>query len=276
MSARSITIIEAISLVLESRMMTVDEIYSSIIDKGLYKFGAKNPKGVVNSEIRRHCIDLDFPTAHPVKYFCISSVRDGKPVFGLLNDKRVKAKEVRIESNAGLTDEDDLPEERVEKAISKYNAKIKSELMDKIMHHEPEFFERLVVDLLLKMGYGYDNKSGAVVGKSHDGGIDGIINEDKLGLDRIYIQAKRYAQDHKVTRPDLQSFVGAMEGVQKGVFLTTSAFTKDGMEYISKLQHKNIKLIDGELLLDYMLKYEVGVQVLKTYSIMKTDEDYFV
>lgn len=271
MTTKNITIIEAINIVLENQNMTVDEIYSSIIDRNLYRFGAKNPKGVVNSEIRRHCVDLDFPTAHPVKYFCISAVRNGKPVFGLLNDKKVK-----IKVNPSLTDEDDLPEERVEKTISKYNSKIKSELMDKIMRHEPEFFERLVVDLLLKMGYGYDNKSGAVVGKSHDGGIDGIINEDKLGLDRIYIQAKRYAQDHKVTRPDLQSFVGAMEGVQKGVFLTTSTFTKEGMEYISKLQHKNIKLIDGELLLNYMLKYEVGVQVLKTYSIMKIDEDYFV
>ena len=271
MATKRITILEAINMVLENQTMTVDEIYSSIIDRGLYGFGAKNPKGVVNGEIRRHCVDLDFPTAHPVKYFHIVSVRNGKPVFGLLDDKKTKIKE-----NPDLTDEDDLPEERVEKAIGKYNAKIKSELMDKIMSHEPEFFERLVVDLLLKMGYGYDNQSGAVVGKSHDGGIDGIINEDKLGLDRIYIQAKRYAKDHKVTRPDLQSFVGAMEGVQKGVFITTSTFTKDGIEYILKLQHKNIKLIDGELLLSYMLKYEVGVQALKTYSIMKIDEDYFV
>lgn len=271
-TTKKMTIIEAISKVLQNENLTVDEIYFSIVDKELYKFGAKNPKGVVNGEIRRHCIDLNFPTAHPIKYFCIKSVKNGKPVFGLLNNKKDKI----VQKTPDFNDEDDLPEEKVEKAVDQYNSKIKIELMKKIMQNESEFFEKLVVELLLKMGYGYDNNSGAVVGKSHDGGIDGIINEDKLGLDRIYIQAKRYFSDNKVSRPILQSFVGAMEGVQKGVFLTTSTFTKDGIEYISKLQHKNIKLIDGELLLNYMVKYEVGVQVLKTYRIMKIDEDYFV
>lgn len=125
------------------------------------------------------------------------------------------------------------------------------------------------------MGYGYDESSGIVVGKSHDGGIDGIINEDKLGLDLIYVQAKRYDKKTKVSRPVLQAFVGAMEGIQKGVFLTTSSFTLEAEKYIKNLQHKYIKLIDGETLLSFMLKYEVGVEVVKTYNILKVDEDYF-
>lgn len=143
------------------------------------------------------------------------------------------------------------------------------------MAKEPGFFEQLVVNLLLKMGYGYDESSGIVVGKSHDGGIDGIINEDKLGLDLIYVQAKRYDKKTKVSRPVLQAFVGAMERIQKGVFLTTSSFTLEAEKYIKNLQHKYIKLIDGETLLSFMLKYEVGVEVVKTYNILKVDEDYF-
>ena len=123
-----------------------------------------------------------------------------------------------------------------------------------------------MVDLLLKMGYGYDKNSGIVTGKPHDGGIDGIISEDKLGLDLIYIQAKRFANGNKVTRHDLQAFIGAMEHINKGVFITTSSFTR---------QQKNIKLIDGNLLADLLVKYEVGVAAAQTFKLYKLDTEYF-
>lgn len=125
------------------------------------------------------------------------------------------------------------------------------------------------------MGYGYDNSAGKVVGRSHDGGIDGIISEDKLGLDLIYIQAKRYKKSIVVGRKELQAFVGAMEGVEKGVFITTSKFTKEGLDYIEKIQHKHISLIDGDRLCELMVKNEVGVQSIKVYNLFKIDEDFF-
>ena len=171
--------------------------------------------------------------------------------------------------------EDELPEETVERTISDYNKKIKAQLLTKIMNNNPAFFEQLVVTLLLKMGYGYDKNSGLVVGGAHDGGIDGIISEDKLGLDQIYIQAKRYARDNTVGRKELQAFIGAMQGVEKGVFFTTSSFTSEGKAFINTIQGKHVRLIDGEMLLDFMLKYEVGVKSLKDYRILKIDDEYF-
>ena len=125
-----------------------------------------------------------------------------------------------------------------------------------------------MVDLLLKMGYGYDKNSGIVTGKPHDGGIDGIISEDKLGLDLIYIQAKRFANGNKVTRHDLQAF-------NKGVFITTSSFTRSAIQFIEKQQQKNIKLIDGNLLADLLVKYEVGVAAAQTFKLYKLDTEYF-
>lgn len=270
---KKMTIIEAIRTVLlkNGSGMTVEEIFDKIIENKLYTFGAKNPRAVVNGEIRCHCSDLNFPTANPVKYFFIQTVKDKKPVYYVIGKQQEKTT-INI---AEIEDEDILPAEKVDLAIKSYDEKIKGALWDKIMAKEPGFFEQLVVNLLLKMGYGYDESSGIVVGKSHDGGIDGIINEDKLGLDLIYVQAKRYDKKTKVSRPVLQAFVGAMEGIQKGVFLTTSSFTLEAENYIKNLQHKYIKLIDGETLLSFMLKYEVGVQVVKTYNILKVDEDYF-
>ena len=129
--------------------------------------------------------------------------------------------------------------------------------------------------MLLEMGYGYDKNSGIVVGGPHDGGIDGIIYEDKLGLDLIYIQAKRYNKSVNVGRRDLQAFVGAMEKIQKGVFITTSSFTREAQKYINSQQQKSIKLIDGDMLADIMLKYGLGVKKIGEFSIFKLDSDYF-
>jgi len=148
-------------------------------------------------------------------------------------------------------------------------------VFDSVINNTPAFFEHLVMDLLLAMGYGTDKTSGVVTGRSHDGGIDGIISEDKLGLDLIYIQAKRYDPSNKVGRKELQAFIGAMEHVQKGVFITTSSFTKEAMSFIEKQQQKNIKLIDGKLLSDLLVKYEVGVIAAQYFKVYKLDTEYF-
>lgn len=270
------TIIQAIKTILNEHQsgLGVDEIYERIIQQGLYNFAAKNPKGVVNGEIRRHCLGLDFPTASPVKHFYIVRIDRKKPIYNVI-EKYVAATDEKVEKKLKTIESDELPEEKVENVINSYNNKVKEALINKIMEQDPSFFEQLVVDLLLRMGYGYDKNAGTVVGGSHDGGIDGIISEDKLGLDLIYIQAKRYEKGNTIGREKLQAFVGAMNGVDKGVFLTTSSFSKEAQRYADALQNKHIRLIDGEQLCEYMLKYEVGVHSIRTYKLFKIDEDFF-
>lgn len=152
---------------------------------------------------------------------------------------------------------------------------VQKQVFDCVMNNSPQFFEHLVIDLLLDMGYGADKSSGVVTGRSHDGGIDGIISEDKLGLDLIYIQAKKYSPAKKIGRKEIQAFIGAMEHVKKGVFITTSGFTREARSFVSKQQQKSIKLIDGELLADLLIKYGVGVSVVQSFSLFKLDTDYF-
>ena len=125
------------------------------------------------------------------------------------------------------------------------------------------------------MGYG-NGKDGVVVGKPNDGGIDGIIREDRLGLETIYLQAKRYTPGNNIGRREIQSFVGAMQNVNKGVFITTSAFSKEAQEYADNQQQKNLRLIDGDLLTQLMIKYRVGVESKISFDIFEIDNDYFI
>lgn len=267
------TIVEAISCVLQEskKGMTSLEIYKKIVKEGLYVFGAKQPVAVVNGQIRRRCLGLDFPTAYPTKMFKINGYKGKKPLF-VLCDKKDDDKVQ--DNNVSYKEIDMLPEEKISTAVKEHIVNTRQQVFEHIYNNSPSFFEHLVMDLLLKMGYGYDKNSGVVTGRSHDGGIDGIINEDKLGLDLIYIQAKRYNDSNSVGRKEVQAFVGAMEKVQKGVFITTSKFTKDAVEFV-KRQPKNIKLIDGELLADLVVKYHVGINVVQTVEVYKVDSDYY-
>ena len=168
-----------------------------------------------------------------------------------------------------------LPEEKIDQTYLFYKSSLKTQIIDRILECHPSFFERLVLNLLLEMGYGFDDQSGEILGKSHDGGIDGVIYEDRLGLSKIYIQAKRNEAGNTIGRPVLQSFVGAMQDVQKGVFITTSTFTKEAREYAEKQQQKSLKLINGDLLADLMIKYGIGLEKVKTYVVYKLNEDFF-
>lgn len=268
------TIVEAIKKVLESSAggLTSREIYQKIIDANLYAFPAKKPDAVVNSIIRRHCLGLDFPTANAVKHFRIVSYKGKKPCYGLLDASSVSTSvdDIQKTDNSEL-----LPEEKIQVAYKAHLSSIEAELKRQIMNNHPSFFEKLIVDLLVKMGYGYDQSSGIVVGGPHDGGIDGIINEDKLGLDLIYLQAKRYKQGNSVGRQELQAFVGAMQNVQKGVFITTSSFTKEARQYAEQQQQKSLRLIDGNMLTMLMIKYEVGIVSEGTIRIYRLDTAYF-
>ena len=169
------------------------------------------------------------------------------------------------------------PEENLDKAYQRIRKSLASELLQNVVDLSPTFFERLVVELLVKMGYGGSIKdAGKAIGKSGDEGIDGTIKEDKLGLDIIYIQAKRWKPGNVVGRPELHKFVGALagQGAKKGIFITTSNFTKEALEYTPKNETK-IVLIDGEQLAQLMIDYNLGCTTQQTYELKKIDSDYF-
>lgn len=167
------------------------------------------------------------------------------------------------------------PEELLEAAYQKLRSDLATDLLQRLKTCSPSFFERLVVEVIVKMGYGGTRKdAGKAIGRSGDGGIDGIIKEDKLGLDVIYIQAKRW--DNTVGRPEIQKFVGALTGqrAKKGLFITTSDFSSDAVDYVSRIDAK-VVLIDGETLAQLMIDHNVGVSTIGTYEIKKIDSDYF-
>lgn len=163
------------------------------------------------------------------------------------------------------------PQEQIEDLATEMNNSLGDELLALIMDRQPGFFEKVVVDLLVKMGYG----KGEVTSYSSDGGIDGLVTTDELGFRPIYTQAKRYAEDHKIGRPMLQSFVGALNGAQDGVFITTSSFTPEAIAYAKGYPGATIALIDGKRLVSLMIKYELGVATESVVEIKRVDSDYF-
>jgi restriction system protein len=169
------------------------------------------------------------------------------------------------------------PEENLDRAYQRIRKSLATELLNNVIESSPTFFERLVVELLVKMGYGGSIKdAGKAIGKSGDEGIDGTIKEDKLGLDIIYIQAKRWKSGNVVGRPELHKFVGALagQGAKKGIFITTSNFTKEALDYTPKNETK-IVLIDGVQLAQLMIDYNLGCTSQQIYELKKIDTDYF-
>lgn len=169
------------------------------------------------------------------------------------------------------------PEENLDIAYQRIRTALAVDLLTKVLELSPTFFERLVVELLVKMGYGGSIKdAGKAIGKSGDEGIDGTIKEDKLGLDIIYIQAKRWQPGNVVGRPELHKFVGALagQGAKKGIFITTSNFTKEALTYSPRNETK-IVLIDGTQLTQLMIDYNLGCTTQQVYELKKIDSDYF-
>lgn len=175
-----------------------------------------------------------------------------------------------------LTDEIADPIEVIEEAVARIEDNVGQELLTRLRNSHPDFFEQAVVDLLLKMGYGGAAQRGRRIGGSNDEGVDGLINQDALGLDQVYIQAKRYKEGNNVGRESIQAFVGALHGfgASRGVFLTTSAFTTGAIDYAEKVPSRII-LIDGAKLVELMIAYRVGVQDKQKFSAVEVDEDYF-
>jgi restriction system protein len=175
------------------------------------------------------------------------------------------------------TSTDQTPEEAIESAFGALNESLAGDLLDRLLQTSPEQFEQIVIDVLVAMGYGGTRReAGQRLGRSGDGGIDGAIREDSLGLDVIYLQAKRWSLDRNVSRPDVQAFVGALEGARarKGVFLTTTRFSTEAREYANSVSVR-VVLIDGHELTRLMIQHNVGVTTRYSYSIKKLSEEFF-
>ena len=169
------------------------------------------------------------------------------------------------------------PEESFEDAARQVHEALEAEILDRVRNAAPEFLERVVIDLLISMGYGGgDATMGRVTGRSGDGGIDGTIKEDALGLDEVYVQAKKYADGNTVGESDLRNFGGAIDAARatKGVFVTTASFSRKAKEYVAK-SPKRIVLIDGEELARLMVRHDIGVRTRVVHKIKRIDEDYF-
>ena len=174
-----------------------------------------------------------------------------------------------------MNEESNTPIENIDHSIKMISSRLSDDLLEVILSKEPSFFERLVLDLLSRMGYAFDDASVISTKYTNDEGIDGIIKEDKFGFNNIYIQAKRWSGT--VGRPEIQKFLGAVagQGGSKGLFITTSTFTKDAIEFAKKQLQVKLILVDGQQLTKLMMDYNLGVSVYKSYEIKKIDMDYF-
>ena len=279
MAMNKMTITDAITKVIkkEKKPLSHKVIYEKILDQNLYTFGAKDPVNVVRSKLRKHCYGLDFPSASPKKLFIQTSGKSSSrnALYAIWDG--VHTSFIDLTVMKGSTKVDLLPEEKVDKAHTEHLTSVSNQLLEYIKLSEPEFFEALVVKLLLKMGYGWDQKlAGQVVGGSGDGGIEGIISEDKLGLEKIYIQAKRY-KNIKVTPGDIRDFIGAMviKGARKGVFFTSSTFSQQAINHSKDARNMTVTLVDGNYLTDLLVQYELGLAMVKSYKLFEVDKNFF-
>jgi restriction system protein len=169
------------------------------------------------------------------------------------------------------------PEEQIETAYLALQSALRADILERIAQNTPSFFEQVIVDLLVAMGYGGSHKNAASqLGRSGDGGVDGVINEDRLGLDRVYVQAKRFGKGNTVGRPEVQAFVGSLVGLgaTKGVFVTTSTFSPQAREFVQHLSQRII-LLDGQSLAGLMVEHGVGVRTSRAIEFKRLDEDFF-
>ena len=175
-----------------------------------------------------------------------------------------------------LVSDKGTPKEQLANAVEEANAAVAAELLNRVRDREPAFLERLVLKLLTAMGYGGRAGAAEHLGQTGDQGLDGVIRQDALGLDRVYVQAKRYGSEHSVGRPDIQAFVGALHGAQadRGVFITTSRFTAEAKDYADRVPARLV-LIDGARLTELMVLHNVGVQEEQAFILKRVDEDFF-
>lgn len=191
-------------------------------------------------------------------------------------DKYVPASRRKEPQGVATNLETNDPTELIEVGVARVTEEVGLELLARLRESDPIFFEKAVVRLLIAMGYGGSGRRVTHLGQSNDGGVDGVIDQDALGLNRVFVQAKRYAEGNNVQRPDLQKFVGALadKGATQGVFVTTSTFSSGALEYVDRIPNR-VVLIDGNKFTDLMIRYKVGVQIKQSYELIELDEDFF-
>lgn len=198
-----------------------------------------------------------------------------RPGGGTANDEPQEA--AKVEQPSAPPSTTVTPEEQIEAAHQAMQSALRADLLERILLNSPAFFERLIVELLVAMGYGGSYKDAArQLGRTGDGGVDGVVNEDPLGLDRVYVQAKRYNGTNTVGRPEVQAFLGSLVGLgaSKGVFVTTSTFSPQARDFARNLPQRVI-LIDGDQLTELMVEHGVGVRISRAVSFKRLDEDFF-
>ncbi len=223
---------------------------------------------------------VEFLSAHPVAI----TISDLEAIPGYEEaweagaaKRRERHKEDPVSAQPS-TDLQSTPHEIIAREVSALRKDVEGRLIQAIIDQTPEFFERLVLDVLIAMGYGGTREDAAEhLGRSGDEGIDGRINQDALGLDQILVQAKRYRPDRTVTRAEVQAFIGSLsgQGVTKGIFITTSRYVDSAREFVERGLNTKVILIDGPMLIDLMIRHHVGVRVAATYEIHEIDQNYF-
>lgn len=234
--------------------------FMQITDFGISLLKA-NPNGVT-LEVLRETEGLKAWTARSI------ASREARRTMSEGNSESIAEPEI---------DSSDSPIESIDTAIRVMNSALAGDLLQRIREEKPEFLEKLVLRLLHEMGYGASLENLEHIGGSGDEGVDGVIHQDQLGIDKIYVQAKRYRESGPIGRPTIQSFVGALSGKKatRGVFITTSRFSTDALEYVSNLTGFSVVLIDGEQLVKFMLERKVGVMTQQTFEVLSIDENFF-
>lgn len=215
-----------------------------------------------------------FLAAHPSSI----TVKDLATIPGWKESWNPRGETDLLQNSANAADDHVTPIEAIDAAIETLHSEVRSRLLDEILRQSPEFFEQLVLDVLLAMGYGGSREDAAKrLGKSDDEGIDGRINQDPLGLDQIMVQAKRYAPERPIDRKTIQAFIGSLagQGVSKGVFITTSKFSARAEQFVQRGSQTKVVLIDGEVLLDLMIRHKIGIRVEREILLLDIDQNYF-
>ena len=223
----------------------------------------------------------DFLKSHPdeIKVSDLRQLKGWAEAWEAGRQKRRVAEAAEaIESREATADGSATPHEIIANQISALDVELRGRLLQTIVDQSPEFFERLVLDVLLAMGYGGSREDAAEhLGRSGDEGIDGRINQDALGLDQVLVQAKKYAIDRPIDRKEIQAFVGSLsgQGVTKGVFITTSSFQQSARDFVTRGLNTKVVLVDGKMLIELMLRFNIGVRVVQKLEIKEIDQNYF-
>lgn len=271
---------ESLGLSDEDKLQTIPSGQQTYLNRGNWAMTHLSKAGAISSPYRANwqitdlgrSLLLRFPEHISEAQFKTEMAQGQYGDF--LNSKRSKVPSPEPEVNE--LSEPLTPFELAEAGQQRNFEMVREELLSRLRTNEPVFFEQAVLDLLMEMGYGGSLGKATRTQLTNDAGIDGVIDQDALGLNRVYVQAKRYAEQHAVGRPEIQAFVGALHGAQanQGVFLTTSTFTPAAKSYADSVQLR-VVLVDGSMLTQLMVKHGVGVQTKRTIHLVEIDEDYF-